>query len=164
MAKRCRKGDGPVVLTARTFRMGGHATHDEAEARAIFSPEEFSRWGERDPIGTFEAYLTESGPALDRKKRSAAARREANRRLLEEAEQRVTAEVEAAAEEALDSRRTNMPDPEDAVRGVYAAAPAGTRSGNGRDQPAGRDPKRPSRNGFRRPARKLDARPKRRLS
>ncbi|HET9482162.1 MAG TPA: thiamine pyrophosphate-dependent enzyme, partial [Candidatus Polarisedimenticolia bacterium] len=30
---RCRGGDGPVMLTATTFRMGGHATHDEAEAR-----------------------------------------------------------------------------------------------------------------------------------
>ena len=28
----CRKGRGPVLLTATTFRMGGHATHDEARS------------------------------------------------------------------------------------------------------------------------------------
>jgi pyruvate dehydrogenase E1 component alpha subunit/2-oxoisovalerate dehydrogenase E1 component alpha subunit len=164
MAQRCRTGNGPAILTATTFRMGGHATHDEAEARALFSADEFRRWGERDPIGTFEAFLTENGPSLDGKKRPAAARRDANRRLLEEAEQRVTAEVEAAAEEALNSRRTSMPDPEDAVRGVYAGAKPQEKSGNGRDRPAAPGPKRPSRNGSRRPTRKLDARPKRRLS
>jgi pyruvate dehydrogenase E1 component alpha subunit len=120
MAKRCRAGGGPSILTANTFRLGGHATHDEAEARSTFSADVFRHWGQRDPIGTFEAYLVESGPSLDGTKRPAAARRKTNRRLLEEAEERVTAEVEAAAEEALESRRTRMPDPEDAVRGVYA--------------------------------------------
>jgi len=164
MAGRCRSGGGPAILTARTFRMGGHATHDEAEARALFSADEFARWGERDPIGTFEAFLTESGPSLDGKKRPDAARREANRRLLQEAEARVTAEVEAAAEEALLSRRTRMPAPEDAVGGVYAAAQPATRGGNGRHRPAAPGRKRPSRNDSVRETRKLDSRPKRRLS
>ncbi|HXE57316.1 MAG TPA: thiamine pyrophosphate-dependent enzyme, partial [Gemmatimonadales bacterium] len=31
--ERCRRGEGPVLLVAETFRMGGHATHDEREAR-----------------------------------------------------------------------------------------------------------------------------------
>src|SRR5439155_5677747 len=30
-----RSGSGPAIVTAETFRMGGHATHDEAEAREI---------------------------------------------------------------------------------------------------------------------------------
>ena len=34
--ERCRRGDGPALLIADTFRMGGHATHDEAEARRTF--------------------------------------------------------------------------------------------------------------------------------
>ncbi len=34
--ERCRRGEGPVLLLAHTFRMGGHATHDEREARATF--------------------------------------------------------------------------------------------------------------------------------
>src|SRR5918996_1241353 len=28
-AERCRRGEGPAMLAADTFRMGGHATHDE---------------------------------------------------------------------------------------------------------------------------------------
>jgi TPP-dependent pyruvate/acetoin dehydrogenase alpha subunit len=126
----CRRGRGPFVLTAHTFRMGGHATHDEAEARRLFSPEEFRHWGLRDPIGTYEAWLAEDGPPLDGRKRAPSARREANARILEESEARVTKEVEAASEEALRSRKESMPEPEDAVRGVYAPLPA--RGGNGR--------------------------------
>jgi len=118
--ERCRKGKGPFLLNARTFRMGGHATHDEAEARALFSKEQFRYWGLRDPIGTYEAYLKQDASALDGKKRAAGARRAANARILEEIEARVTAEVEAAEQEALASRRSLMPEPEDAVRGVYA--------------------------------------------
>ena len=164
MAKRCRAGGGPSILTANTFRLGGHATHDEAEARSIFSADVFHHWGQRDPIGTFEAYLMESGPSLDGKKRPAAARRKANRRLLEEAEERVTGEVEAAAEEALESRRTRMPDPEDAMRGVYAGPRPEAQGGNGRDRAAAPRPKRPIRGDSGRSARKLAPQPKRRLS
>ncbi len=115
LAERCRRGLGPALLTAETFRMGGHATHDEAEARALFTPDQFHHWGLRDPIGTYEAYLIEAGLPRGR---------------LEEIEARVTAEVEAAAEAALESRRTRMPAPEEAIEGVYApparpARPAG---------------------------------------
>jgi len=115
-----RRGGGPFILTARTFRMGGHATHDEAEARALFGADQFRHWGQRDPIGTFEAWLVADGPPLDGRRRPAAARRAANARLLEEAEARVTAAIDAAEQEALASRRERMPEPEDAVRGVYA--------------------------------------------
>jgi TPP-dependent pyruvate/acetoin dehydrogenase alpha subunit len=140
LAGRCRKGEGPFILNARTFRMGGHATHDEAEGRALFGPETFRYWGLRDPIGTYEAYLMEDAPALDggRRRLGAADRRKANRRVLQEAEAAVVAEVDAAEREALESRASRMPEPGDAVRGVYAepgsgaagpAAPAGGRSG-----------------------------------
>ena len=123
LARRCRRGEGPFILTARTFRMGGHATHDEAEARALFSEEQFRYWGLRDPIGTYETYLVEDAPCLDgRARKGEAARRAANARIVAEAEARVVAEVEAAEQEALESRRSRMPEPEDAVRGVYAEA------------------------------------------
>src|SRR5258708_32062816 len=58
-AAACRDGRGPVLLIAETFRMGGHATHDEREARATFDSELFSYWGKRDPIGVYETYLIE---------------------------------------------------------------------------------------------------------
>jgi pyruvate dehydrogenase E1 component alpha subunit/2-oxoisovalerate dehydrogenase E1 component alpha subunit len=43
--ERCRSGHGPALLIAETFRMGGHATHDEREARETLSPELFATWG-----------------------------------------------------------------------------------------------------------------------
>ena len=116
----CRRGGGPFVLTARTFRMGGHATHDETEARRLFTPEEFRYWGKRDPIGTYEAWLIADGPPLDGHRRKAPARRRANEAILGAAESRVTQEIEAAEQEALLSRKEKMPDPADAIRGVYA--------------------------------------------
>ena len=43
--------------------MGGHATHDEAEARATFPQSLFDHWGRRDPIGLYEAWLLGEGIA-----------------------------------------------------------------------------------------------------
>jgi len=103
---RCRAGEGPVILTANTFRMGGHATHDEGEARHLFDADLFASWGRRDPIGMYEAWLTSSGGI------------EAAR--LTEIEDRVTQEVESAAETALASRGARVVGPEDVSRGVYA--------------------------------------------
>jgi len=103
-AARCREGKGPAMLVAETFRMGGHATHDEREARETFPAELFQRWGKRDPVGLYEAYLKEGGVPAQR---------------LEEVEAEVTAQVEGAAEEALASRE-RMPPGESALEGVYA--------------------------------------------
>ena len=104
-ADRARAGEGVTLLVAETFRMGGHATHDEREARSIFAAELFASWGRRDPVGLYEAWLAEQGIAAA---------------VLEEIEARVTAEVDAAAEEALRSRETAMPEPASAVQAVYA--------------------------------------------
>ena len=103
-AERCRRGEGPALLVANTFRMGGHATHDEREARETFSGELFEQWGKRDPIGLYEEYLKADGIASSR---------------LEEIEAVVTGEVERAAEEAIQSR-DRMPPGASAVEGVYA--------------------------------------------
>lgn len=104
-AEQCRRGDGPVILTTETFRMGGHATHDEREARELIPAETFEHWGKRDPIGLYEAYLMETGvPADD----------------LAGVEEDVAAEVDQAAEAALTSRETNMPPPASALDDVYA--------------------------------------------
>jgi TPP-dependent pyruvate/acetoin dehydrogenase alpha subunit len=103
-AERCRRGEGPALLVAETFRMGGHATHDEREARDTFPAALFEHWGKRDPIGTYEEYLKGEGIAVQR---------------LEEVEAEVTAEVERASEQALQSR-DRMPPGESALQGVYA--------------------------------------------
>jgi TPP-dependent pyruvate/acetoin dehydrogenase alpha subunit len=103
-AERCRKGNGPALLVAETFRMGGHATHDEREARETFPAELFSTWGKRDPIGSYEEYLKEEGVKAKQ---------------LEQIEAEVTAEVAKAADEAIASRE-KMPKGETALKGVYA--------------------------------------------
>ncbi|MXV95743.1 MAG: thiamine pyrophosphate-dependent dehydrogenase E1 component subunit alpha [Gemmatimonadetes bacterium] len=59
--ERCIQGNGPAVVVAETFRMGGHATHDEQEARDTFPAELFVHWGRRDPVGLFEAWLIDEG-------------------------------------------------------------------------------------------------------
>ena len=97
--EQCLRGEGPVLLVAETFRMGGHATHDEREARETFAPELFEHWGSRDPVGLFEAYLMESGvPAGE----------------IEAAEDEARHAVDAAAERALASRG-QLPRPESAL-------------------------------------------------
>ena len=103
--ERCRRGEGPALLVAETFRMGGHATHDEAEARETFDAELFAQWGRRDPIGLYEEYLVDEG---------------VSRVALGEVEAEVEAEVERAQDEALASRRDRLPVGETALEGVYA--------------------------------------------
>jgi TPP-dependent pyruvate/acetoin dehydrogenase alpha subunit len=94
-----------VLLVAETFRMGGHATHDEREARDTFPAELFEHWGKRDPIGLYEEYLASRGVSRER---------------IAEAEAEVEREIERASEEALSSRERGMPAPESAAVGVYA--------------------------------------------
>ena len=106
--ERCRAGEGPALLVAETFRMGGHATHDEAEARRTFPAELFAEWGRRDPVALFEEYLVDH---------------DVPRAALSAAEAEVSAEVERAEAEALESRQQKMPSGESAVAGVYAAEP-----------------------------------------
>ena len=105
-AERCRAGEGPVMLVGDTFRMGGHATHDEREARAILPETMFAEWGKRDPIGRYEDHLKRLGLAAS---------------ALEAVEARVEAEVSVAQAEALASRETSVPEPESAGRGVYGS-------------------------------------------
>jgi TPP-dependent pyruvate/acetoin dehydrogenase alpha subunit len=112
-AERCRSGEGPGMLVAETFRMGGHATHDEHEARETFPDDLFKTWGKRDPIGLYEEYLKEEGRTAEE---------------LEEVEATVTAQVERAAVEAVASRES-MPPGESALSGVYASNGSGDRSG-----------------------------------
>jgi 2-oxoisovalerate dehydrogenase E1 component len=103
-----RNDHGPVIIFAETFRMGGHATHDEREARLIISPELFEYWGKRDPIGVYESYLERLGVP---------------RHTLEEAEQNVIQELAGAEQQALASRENNMPDASMLTQGVYAGSP-----------------------------------------
>lgn len=108
-AEHARGGGGATLLVVRTFRMGGHATHDEAEARSTFAAELFEAWGRRDPIGMYEEYLVGEG---------------VERSTLEAIEEEVAGEVEAAAEAALQNRDAHTPRGEMAE---YDGISAGTR-------------------------------------
>lgn len=109
-ARECRAGRGPILLLAETFRMGGHATHDEREARANIDPAIFREWGRRDPIGLYEEYLCGLGRALG-EGRGESDPEAANRKLLAQVEADVTREVETAQREALDSQAGSSPVP-----------------------------------------------------
>jgi len=115
-----------VLLIADTFRMGGHATHDEREARATFDKTLFEYWGKRDPIGLFETYLIDGTMDLEsgRRVKRSDALRERNADTLRRVESQVIEEIDRAAEEALASSRNNMPEPHSAADGVYAEAEA----------------------------------------
>jgi TPP-dependent pyruvate/acetoin dehydrogenase alpha subunit len=93
-AEQARAGGGPTLLVVETFRMGGHATHDEAEARRTFPADLFEHWGRRDPVGLYEEYLVQRSVARER---------------LEEVEREVTAAVEHAAERVRAEKGDHMP-------------------------------------------------------
>ena len=114
-AERCRRGEGPVLLSAATFRMGGHATHDEREARVVLPAEVFDWWGKRDPVGLYEAFLQRDHGITAEE--------------LEAMETRVSEEVDRAAAEALRSRETAEPPGATALDGVYAPPGPGEAGG-----------------------------------
>jgi acetoin:2,6-dichlorophenolindophenol oxidoreductase subunit alpha len=55
--ERARRGDGPTLIEALTYRQQGHSRSDPGLYRA---EGEFERWLQRDPIKLFEQALTET--------------------------------------------------------------------------------------------------------
>jgi len=97
---RARAGGGPTLIEAKTFRMKGHAEHDDA---SYVPPEILDAWRKKDPIDRFERYLLE-GAILNESTRT-------------EIQERVKREIEDAERFALESP---FPPPEEAAEGVYA--------------------------------------------
>lgn len=94
-----RSGGGPQFLEVKTFRMKGHAEHDDAG----YVPRElFEEWKKKDPIDRFERHLLGS---------SLAAREE-----LDAIVALLQKELDAEVDFALASP---MPPPERALEGVY---------------------------------------------
>jgi pyruvate dehydrogenase E1 component alpha subunit len=54
-AARARKGEGPTLIEALTYRRGGHSSSDDPSAYR--SPEEPRQWEPKDPIERFRRYL-----------------------------------------------------------------------------------------------------------
>jgi pyruvate dehydrogenase E1 component alpha subunit len=57
--ERARRGDGPVLVEALTYRIGAHTTADDP--RRYQPPEEIEEWRRRDPLTRLRRYLEERG-------------------------------------------------------------------------------------------------------
>lgn len=56
---RARRGEGPSLIEAVTYRMEAHTTSDDPTRYR--TPEELAEWKARDPIARFEAFLQSEG-------------------------------------------------------------------------------------------------------
>lgn len=56
--ERARKGDGPTLIEAKTYRYMGHSRGDPGQYR---SEDEISNWRSLDPVPKFRAYLLDQG-------------------------------------------------------------------------------------------------------
>ena len=54
LAKELRKGAGPVILEANTFRMRGH---EEASGTDYIPKSIFNKWAKKDPVENYKKYL-----------------------------------------------------------------------------------------------------------
>jgi TPP-dependent pyruvate/acetoin dehydrogenase alpha subunit len=97
--ERARSGGGVTLLEVKTFRLKGHAEHDN---QAYVPPEVIEEWKAKDPLPRFEKVLMERGVATQED--------------FAKLQERVKAEIDAATDEA---ERSPMPNPEDAARGLY---------------------------------------------
>jgi TPP-dependent pyruvate/acetoin dehydrogenase alpha subunit len=100
---RARSGGGVTLVELITYRRKGHAEHDN---QSYVPPGEIERWAsENDPIDRYIARLLTEG--FDRKE-------------LDAVDARVKDEIDVATDEA---EASPMPDPTDALVGVYADPP-----------------------------------------
>jgi TPP-dependent pyruvate/acetoin dehydrogenase alpha subunit len=97
--ERARDGGGVTLLEVKTFRMKGHAEHDN---QAYVPPEIIEEWKAKDPLARFERVLLELGAATQQD--------------FNAIQDRVRSEVDAATDLA---DKSPMPDPADAGRGLY---------------------------------------------
>jgi TPP-dependent pyruvate/acetoin dehydrogenase alpha subunit len=98
--ERALAGKGPTLIEAETMRMHGHAAHDDMK---YVPKEQVEEWRKRDPIERQEGRLRSLGVDVDTVRAE------------------VTAEIDAATEEAL---AAPMPDPASVLEGVFCVGEA----------------------------------------
>jgi 2-oxoisovalerate dehydrogenase E1 component alpha subunit len=99
--ERARRGDGPTLIEAKTYRMTAHSSDDDD--RRYREREEIEEWRQKDPIVRFERYLMENG-LLD-----------------EERKEEISASIKAEVAEASDyAEEAPYADPEESLERVYA--------------------------------------------
>ncbi|MFQ5723942.1 MAG: thiamine pyrophosphate-dependent dehydrogenase E1 component subunit alpha [Terriglobia bacterium] len=96
---RARRGDGPTLIEAKTFRRKGHAQHDPAK----YVPEwMLKEWEAKDPIRRYEKYLTEKKLWTEKNK------------------QQILARIDTELKQELAAAEASpLPEPEVAAQGVY---------------------------------------------
>jgi 2-oxoisovalerate dehydrogenase E1 component alpha subunit len=102
--ERGERGEGPTLIEAITYRMGGHSTSDDP--KAYRAADELEPWAERDPIDRVRDFLT--------------------RKNLWDAERQraLVEEIDARFREAVSiAERTPAPPLESMFEDVYATAP-----------------------------------------
>lgn len=96
---RARSGGGVTLLEVKTFRLKGHAEHDN---QAYVPPEVIEEWKAKDPLPRFEKVLLELGVATQDD--------------FNKIQERVRREVDEATDEA---EKSPMPRPEEAALGLF---------------------------------------------
>ena len=94
-----RGGGGVTLIEVKTFRLKGHAEHDN---QAYVPPQLIEEWKAKDPLPRYERVLMEFGVATADD--------------FARIQERVRREVDEATDAA---ERSPMPDPADAGRGLY---------------------------------------------
>lgn len=98
--RRARAGEGTFVIEAITFRMEGHAQHDDA---SYVPAELIAEWRRKDPLERYERWLLSEGIVADRDMRT------------------IEAGIEAQLDEDVQwAEQCPPPAPESALTGVYA--------------------------------------------
>jgi TPP-dependent pyruvate/acetoin dehydrogenase alpha subunit len=97
---RARAGEGVTLIEAKTFRIKGHAEHDN---QAYVPQSLIDEWAAKDPVTRFESALVDAGIAVVAD--------------FDSIQARVRREVDDATD---DADRSPMPRPEEAAMGLYA--------------------------------------------
>lgn len=102
--ERGARGEGPTLIEAMTYRMGGHSTSDDPNAYRM--SEALKPWAERDPIERVRRYLAARNVWDEERERG----------VLQDVERRFKAAVEIA-------EKTPKPSLETMFEDVYASPP-----------------------------------------
>jgi pyruvate dehydrogenase E1 component alpha subunit len=98
--EKARDGGGPTLIESVTFRMEGHAVHDDA---AYVPRELFDEWARRDPVERYRNWLR------------------LNAEMTDDEEAEVSAGVKRVLNDALERAEASpLPDPETLTDGVFA--------------------------------------------
>jgi len=102
--ERARRGDGPMLIEAKTYRLTAHSSDDDD--RRYRQAEEVALWRQKDPIQRYAKYLRESGTLTD------------------PVEQEISERIEQQVDDATEyAEQAPDPTPEELTKFVYKQEP-----------------------------------------